>query len=185
MMIQIDHRESHDVDLFLADAQFLSYLNPDTQDLPFSRPFDAYKSDGSRFIKFVFEDLGEIDFIATNSLTTNPTVKKRVEGVEVHLERVPEIIAKKVFFRGKSIKPRDIFDISAACNDYEQEIVEELSAYPDAVHETLQTLGRLNPEFVKKAISDLMIRKSFSHLVETALEDTRRLLEAVSPVDGK
>jgi hypothetical protein len=32
MMLQIDHRESHDVDIFLPDPQFLSYLDPKLHD---------------------------------------------------------------------------------------------------------------------------------------------------------
>jgi hypothetical protein len=30
MMLQIDHRESHDIDIFLNDPQLLPYLNPAT-----------------------------------------------------------------------------------------------------------------------------------------------------------
>ena len=35
MMLQIDHRESHDVDIFLPDPQFLSYLDPKLHDFKF------------------------------------------------------------------------------------------------------------------------------------------------------
>lgn len=28
LMLQINHRESHDIDLFIEDAQYLPYLNP-------------------------------------------------------------------------------------------------------------------------------------------------------------
>lgn len=31
LMLQIKHRESHDIDLFIDDAQYLPYLNPETQ----------------------------------------------------------------------------------------------------------------------------------------------------------
>ena len=49
LMLQIDHRESFDVDIFLALG-----INP-----------DGYESDGSRTLKIVFENVGEIDFIAS------------------------------------------------------------------------------------------------------------------------
>lgn len=35
MMLQIDHRDSHDVDIFLADAQLLPFLDPATHDFAF------------------------------------------------------------------------------------------------------------------------------------------------------
>jgi hypothetical protein len=47
MMLQIDHRESHDVDIFLSDAQMLPYLDPKTHDFTFEiRPTD-YLGDGA------------------------------------------------------------------------------------------------------------------------------------------
>lgn len=33
MMLQIDHRESRDIDIFLMDPQLLGFLNPETHDL--------------------------------------------------------------------------------------------------------------------------------------------------------
>ena len=33
MMLQIGHRESHDIDIFIHDPQLLGFLNPDIQDL--------------------------------------------------------------------------------------------------------------------------------------------------------
>ena len=46
-MLRILHRESHEIDLFFEDPQFLHLLNPDTQEyrLPI-KPTD-YEVDGS------------------------------------------------------------------------------------------------------------------------------------------
>lgn len=35
MMLQIDHRISHDVDIFLPDPQALAFLDPQTHDFDF------------------------------------------------------------------------------------------------------------------------------------------------------
>jgi hypothetical protein len=35
MMVQIGHRESHDVDIFLPDAQLLPFLDPQKRDFDF------------------------------------------------------------------------------------------------------------------------------------------------------
>jgi hypothetical protein len=114
MMLQIDHRESHDVDIFLFDPQVLPFLDPQKHDFAFEMQPTDYEGDGARFLKLAFENVGEIDFIVGGSLTSTPTIPMTIEGEAVQLETIPEIIAKKICHRGSSIKPRDIFDIAAA-----------------------------------------------------------------------
>ena len=58
MMIQINHRESHDVDIFLDDPQLLGFIDPSKSQLSFSTGPAAYDGDGTRFQKFAFEGLG-------------------------------------------------------------------------------------------------------------------------------
>ena len=61
MMLQIDHRESRDVDIFLRDPQLLSYLDPKLHDFKFEIfPADC-DGDGSGFLKIAFKDIGEIE----------------------------------------------------------------------------------------------------------------------------
>ncbi|MGX5844979.1 hypothetical protein ACWGTI_30290 [Mesorhizobium sp. ArgA1] len=60
-----------------------------------------YQGDGSRFQKFAFEDVGESDFIVAGALTPTPIEMREVEGRGVMLETVPEIIAKKVYYRDR------------------------------------------------------------------------------------
>ncbi|WP_246784284.1 hypothetical protein [Bradyrhizobium sp. IAR9] len=69
-MLQIDHRISHDVDIFLPDPQVLPFLDPQKHDFDFEvRPTD-YRGDGARLLKLGFE-FGEIDFIVAPSLTSH------------------------------------------------------------------------------------------------------------------
>jgi hypothetical protein len=112
MMVQIGHRESHDVDIFLPDAQLLPFLDPQKRDFDFEILPSDYTGDGTTFLKLAFE-IGEIDFIVAQSLTSSPTTRTTVAGEAVSLETIPEIIAKKIYHRGASIMPRDIFDIAA------------------------------------------------------------------------
>ncbi|WP_354416788.1 hypothetical protein [Mesorhizobium shonense] len=51
MMIQIDHRESHDIDIFLDDAQLLGFLDPSHSGLRFDPMPSDYQSDRLRFQK--------------------------------------------------------------------------------------------------------------------------------------
>lgn len=176
MMLQIDHRISHDVDIFLADPQVLPFLDPQKHDFHFE--VADYKGDGVRLMKLGFE-FGEIDFIVAPSLTSSPTTRATVEGEMVLLETIPEIIAKKIYHRGDSIAPRDIFDIAAASEKHAESIIKELASYRDSVTSTLAAIDRLKPDFVSAVINQLAIKDPYKPIANVALERTKDLLRAV------
>lgn len=179
MMLQVGHRESRDVDIFLPDAQFLPFFDPKLHDFEFDiRPSD-YGGDGTGFIKLAFTGIGEIDFIVAPPLTGQPTTKRMIEDEEIALETVPEIIAKKIHYRGASIKPRDIFDIAAAVRHDRSSLINALKAHRDDVDKTLLAIDRLKPDFINATIAELAIRDQFKPVAETALEDAKALLSCV------
>ncbi len=145
MMLQIDHRESHDIDIFLADAQVLSYLDPKLRDFEFETWPSDYTGDGSGFLKLAFDGIGEIDFVVGYAMTDMPTVKRMIEGEEIDLETVAEIITKKIHYRGTSIKPRDVFDIAAGARHDREAIVRALRAYKDDVARTACRIRPFEP----------------------------------------
>ena len=98
LMLQIAHRESFDIDIFVDDPQVLPYLNPNTQDYTLDLNPDGYVSDGTHALKIVFGGVGEIDYICAPTLTTNPISRVTVRNIEVDLETPAEIIAKKVYY---------------------------------------------------------------------------------------
>jgi hypothetical protein len=137
-----------------------------------------YGGDGARFLRFAFGGLGEIDFIASGSLTSAPSRPTEIEGQKVQLETVAEIIAKKVYYRGSEAKPRDLFDIAAAARSHGEEIVAGLRAFPDESAATLTRLNGLNPEFVARTIEQLMVFPEYTALVPDSLATARKVLEA-------
>src|SRR3546814_7262153 len=78
-MLQIDHRESHDIDLFLDDPQILPFLNPETQGIKLDHAPDSYQA-GTDMLKLAYHDLGEIDFICCDSIIPDPTRAHDVQG---------------------------------------------------------------------------------------------------------
>nr|WP_292841231.1 hypothetical protein [Mesorhizobium sp.] len=48
-MIQIGHRESHDIDIFLDDPQLLGFMDPSKSELRLEMMPSAYQKDGSKF----------------------------------------------------------------------------------------------------------------------------------------
>jgi hypothetical protein len=178
MMLQIDHRESHDLDIFLPDAQLLGFLEPSKHDFDFEIRPTGYQGDGTGFLKLGF-DFGEIDFIVASSLTSTPTTKTEVENEIVLLETIPEVIAKKVYHRGDSIAPRDIFDIAAGGEKHAETIIKELANYSDRVAGALVSIDRLKPDFVNTTIEQLLIKEAYKPLAKTALGRTKEILKAV------
>lgn len=179
MMLQIGHRESRDVDIFLPDPQLLAMLDPEKHDFAFDVQPTDYQGDGAKFLKITFENIGEIDFIVASALTSKPTTPMTIEGENVLLETIPEIIAKKICHRGASIKARDIFDIAAAGVAHADLIISELRPYKDEVIKVIATMEKLNPEFVSRAILELAIRPRYEAIAKTASERAKELLLAV------
>jgi len=179
MMLQINHRESRDVDIFLSDPQFLSFLDPQKRDFQFEIQPTDYDGDGASFQKLAFEGIGEIDFILGHAMTPSPTIETTVEGEATLLETIPEIITKKIYYRGSGIKPRDIFDIAAAAEQHADSVIEALRSYRSEVQTTLRTIDRLNPDFVNGAIAQLSIKDKFHSVAKMALQRTAELLRAV------
>lgn len=179
MMLQIHHRESHDVDIFLNDPQLLPLLDPQKRDFQFEIPLSDYKGDGARFLKLGFDKIGEIDFIVANAMTASPTTQDTVEGENVLLDTIPEIITKKIHYRGTNIKPRDIFDIAAAGEQHAISIIKELRAYRDDVARTLTTIDKLKPDFVNSTIAQLLIKDRYAAIAKTSLQRAKEILRAV------
>ena len=179
MMLQIDHRESRDIDIFLSDPQQLPFLDPQKQDFEFEIEPDACEGDGARSLKLVFANIGEIDFIVAPALTSSPTTQATIEGETVLLETIPEIITKKIYYRAASTKPRDIFDIAAAGKQHKDALIKELRSYRDQVTQALTTIDRLNADFVNDAIADLAIKEPYKEIAKAAIPRSKEILRAV------
>jgi hypothetical protein len=179
LMLHIGHRASRDIDIFLTEPQQLSYLDPSKRDFDFEIAPSDYTGDGSAFLKLVFADVGEIDFIVALSLSPIPTSASVVEGAAILLETVPEIIAKKVYYRGAHLKPRDIFDIAASAEHHRDSMIGTLRGYKREVSVALAAMDELNPDFVSRAISQLAIQPGFEPIARTATERAKEILRAV------
>lgn len=180
LMLQINHRESFDVDIFLDDPQLLPYLNPTTQGYTLDFNPDGYETDGSRTLKIVFENVGEIDFICAPCLSNSPTVNARVRGKDVMLETAAEIIAKKIYYRGATMQPRDMFDIACVVRTHGQEYLNQaLTPFRGKCEAALKVAHQMNPQFAETIMARLLHRDKFSDIPRLAQAMTIQLLETV------
>jgi predicted nucleotidyltransferase component of viral defense system len=103
------HRFSKDVDIFINDPQFVSYLSPRLS--PAAESLTADYVEAREYLKLVFPE-GEIDFIGSAPLTGAPAVTEELFGRPFLVETSTEIVAKKVWHRGEQFTARDIFDLA-------------------------------------------------------------------------
>ncbi len=180
LMLQIDHRESHDIDIFLDDPQILPFLNPETQNFALTRLPDEYKSDGTQALKLAYDELGEIDFICSFDILDTSSERHDVRGQMVALETPAEIAAKKVYFRGWNLQPRDMFDLAAIAEHHgDGYVVSALRECGyDRCRKALEVVERVNPKAVETVIGQLLYREKNSHLIANAQAITHRILTA-------
>lgn len=169
LMLQIDHRDSRDIDFFLPDPQLLGFVTAAVADIEAWLPGAKYRGDGSLFLKVAFEGVGEIDFIAAAPVTDVCPVERTIQGRKLLLDAVPAIIASKVHYRGSHLKVRDIFDIAASCEaGYLAEVREALAAMPASVATALDRLDKLPLGRLAELMPRADVRPGFEHLLKTA-----------------
>lgn len=108
LMLAIGHRISDDIDLFIRDPQWIGYLTPRLNDR-FEAVINGY-DESSTSLKLRLDE-GEIDFIVGMSLLG--LASEHDAAVPFELEPVEEVIAKKLFYRGWALTPRDLYDWKA------------------------------------------------------------------------
>jgi hypothetical protein len=121
LMFHFAHRKSKDIDIFIPDPQFLAYINPRTggrgEDIT-----SEYK-DAAEYVKLFLPE-GEIDFVASSTLTKSPFEEYEVLGRNILLETPIEIVAKKIWHRGDRATPRDLLDLAMVIDHHYSEILD-------------------------------------------------------------
>jgi len=178
IMLHIDHRDSHDIDLFLSDADSLVALEEIVRNLAKGENLEFRGAEGS-YISLNDSRLGEIDFIYGRLAGVNadasvpgwwqPAVRRELAGRPIWLETVPEIIGKKIYYRCTSLTPRDVFDIAAACEaGYREDIRKIMSSMPKEVATAAWVIENFPDGHVKDRMQQYDVRPKFRHLLDDA-----------------
>lgn len=147
LMLAIEHRISDDIDLFIDTPQWLGFLTPRMND-DIEEMVDTYQ-DGLTSLRFGFPE-GEIDYIVGMSLLGLPPEVLPESAFE--LEPVAEVLAKKLFYRGDRLTPRDLFDwrMVEECVPEQQLHIEKIANALrdkfDGIAQALNTIGGIAPE---------------------------------------
>ncbi len=109
LMLRYRHRMSKDIDIFVPDPQYLGYVSPRLSDV--AEAVSDHYVEGPGFIKLLRPE-GEIDFVASPNLTSDPYEIWELLGRQVKVETSAEIVAKKLWHRGDRATARDLFDLA-------------------------------------------------------------------------
>lgn len=109
LMLALEHRISDDIGLFVDSPAWLPYVSPRTND-QFEEVLSSYNED-SGHVKWKFVE-GEIDFIVSTPLLPDKAELWNPPSTETSFELEPpyEVLAKKLFYHGWALTPRDLFD---------------------------------------------------------------------------
>jgi len=182
-----NHRFSTDIDIFLyGEVNYKEQLIESTWNESIRKTFSniGYKKgnmiNNSAYLEFKITSEEKIQFLDVLKRTDNPYVQGSIFGLDMQIETINEIIAKKVFFRAHKGNSRDIFDIAVALhkNPYIfQEIntpLEKLESFLDILSdiESNQTMYddykkeiiELNPTNEYKAIALMAVEYLLEYL---------------------
>lgn len=142
LMIHYNHRESNDVDIFIRDAQLVTYLTPRLNDYVADRVDDYVEM--SNFLKLRIGKQ-EIDFILAPFLTENPVVTKELNEERVLVETPCEIAVKKIFYKAEILKARDLFDLACVFKYDRAVLLKNLRIFQSKMPALKERLGKLEP----------------------------------------
>ncbi len=126
LMFYYAHRKSKDIDIFVPDPQFLGYVNPRLGGR--GEEVTTEYQDGTEFVKLFLPE-GEIDFVASPTLTKDPFEKHLVLGRSLLLETPVEIVAKKLWYRGDRATPRDLLDLALVIEHHYSAILDHRNVF--------------------------------------------------------
>ena len=136
LMLRYRHRMSKDIDIFVPDPQYLGFVSPRLSDVA-EAVSDKYV-EGPGYIKLLRPE-GEIDFVASPNLTSEPYEIWELLGRQIKVETSAEIVAKKLWHRGDRATARDVFDLALV-----------IDREPAALATAASFLTRHRDEFLKQ-----------------------------------
>lgn len=144
LMLNYHHRLSKDVDIFVSNTQYFNGLSPKLNDV--AEDADFYQ-EGDRFISLSYPE-GKIDFVKAFQVSDYLPTLKHVFNQNIFVDDDIEIVTRKVFFRGASLHPRDLYDLATVyLGPRRSELVNALINIPEQLQEFHDALQRVGPGF--------------------------------------
>lgn len=179
LMVQLHHRDSKDIDLFVPDPQYLSYLSPRLADVAVWGGPDY--DEATNYVKLRYAE-GEIDFISAFSISDLDNGRFVFSDRQVPIESPTEIILKKLHYRAGLLKPRDIFDTAVVLSsDHAETLRQHLPLLTDVRGQLIDRISQMPEDYFKAAMDELDIFSEYRQLIPNAMDMVAELISDIPP----
>ncbi len=163
LALELDHRISYDIDIFLEDAGALRDLSPNRNKA--SRAITDRWQEPGHYLKLEREE-GAVDFILGARLTGLAPWLYPFKGRDVPVERPAEILAKKLKYRGSRFVPRDIFDVLAAHRADPSAVRLAVASVPEGARRAADRIRRMAERYRETIVDEVNPTTSGMALLE-------------------
>lgn len=183
-MIHTGHRLSKDIDAFIDDPQYLSFLSPR---LGREAVWDCDAFDeAAHHLRLIFAE-GEIDFIVAAAITDLPSERKTMDVVGegaglasvIAIEHPVETALKKLHYRGTMLKIRDIFDVSVVDSLFPELLRDNLYRVAHLKAGILHRLSGISEKFLRAELDELAIAERWREQAGACAERVREIVKAI------
>lgn len=182
LMLHANHRLSKDIDAFIDDPQCLGTMSPKVTEVWNCRTWD----ETAHYLKLIYAE-GEIDFIVSGPLSglSTDTCEIDLTGlpaarkVSIQVEHPAEIALKKMHYRPRMLKARDIFDIAVADSVNHDALVGNLGAISDMKSALIKRLDNVDRKFLQAELAELDIQAGWDDQKRNCLDTTRSLVKQI------
>lgn len=174
------HRLSFDIDLFVSDIQYLDYIRPKMW-IEESNSFQNIEYiDQHNHVGLITKNGIKVDILVdSNSSNFSIDTSKKLVDFDLYIEDITDIIAKKITFRKKDNKTRDIIDI-AICLKSNPNLFNELIELEKVTKDDLKILKESLLQLNKnRYLSQLNIVKPFEKYIELSKKAPEYLISKI------
>ena len=183
-MYYFQHRLSFDIDLFLSDQQYLSFFSPKLWIDDFDSFNDSEYIDKYNHIGVVTTTDIKLDILVDPNLTNKYIDdSKLIFPFDVYVETIEDIISKKIVFRKRDNKTRDIFDMAVAISKNQNLLLNLLSSNKIEIQDLIdlnEALKKLNVDKYNSQIRIIEPIKEYDKLSKNAplllIEELKRII---------
>lgn len=168
------------LDLFVSDIQYLDYIRPKMW-IEESNSFQNIEYiDQDNHIGLITKNGIKVDILVdSNSSNFSIDTSKKLVDFDLYIEDIADIIAKKITFRKKDNKTRDIIDI-AICLESNPNLFNELIELEKVTKDDLKILKESLLQLNKnRYISQLNIVKPFEKYIELSKQAPEYLISKI------
>jgi hypothetical protein len=183
-LFYLQHRRSHDLDIFVHDPQYFSFLSPKWF-MDHQTVFQSEYLEKADHILLATLTGVKVDLLLTPCLTENPVTLRRVGQVDCYVESLKEIIAKKIRYRRTQPRTRDIVDIGAAIMQSPailKELINQTAVTLDELFEWREALSDVDPE---RYLQELQIIEPVASYRDACVESIETIMDNIDAVKSE